>query len=166
LKVTGLAQILAIGILVNSIGYIPSAFLQGIGRPDLTTKRGLLELPLYLGAVYLGAKEFGIIGVALAWMLRVFLDVPILLPLSRRNLNKIEIPLKGIVLGVVVIAIAGLLSWIEIKVLEKLMIMVVLFGATFVLVWSKLLQDEERGFIRRRLQDTVKAFRLQPQTKE
>src|SRR5690606_19992319 len=41
-------QLLAAGILINSITYIPVSFLEGIGRPDLTAKVQMTELPVYL----------------------------------------------------------------------------------------------------------------------
>ena len=160
------AQVLAVGILVNSVGYVPSAFLQGIGRPDLTTKLGLLELPFYLVAVYFGAKQFGIVGVAMAWTLRVSLDVPILLYLSKRNLEEIQIPFREMTLAILATAVAGILAWIAIHPFEKLAIVTVLFSAMFLVIWSRLLDTDERQFIHRRWRDLVRVLGLEPQVEE
>ncbi len=77
-KSTLVFQILAIGILVNSIAYIPFAFLQGRGRPDITAKFHLLEVPIYVGLAWFLIKAMGVSGAALAWTLRVGLDALLL----------------------------------------------------------------------------------------
>ena len=41
-------QVLAVGVFINSLAYVPFTFLQGIGRPDLTATLHLIELPLYV----------------------------------------------------------------------------------------------------------------------
>jgi O-antigen/teichoic acid export membrane protein len=65
---------LAVGIFINSLAHAPFNMLQGIGRPDITGKLHLIELPFYLGALYLFAHAFGIVGVAMAWVLRITVD--------------------------------------------------------------------------------------------
>ena len=41
-------QILSAGVLINSIAHVPYNLIQGIGRPDLTAKFHLIELPFYI----------------------------------------------------------------------------------------------------------------------
>lgn len=67
-------QLLALGVLINSLGCIPFVLLQGIGRPDITAKLHLLELPVYLGSAWVLVSRFGIVGAAAAWALRMALD--------------------------------------------------------------------------------------------
>lgn len=67
-------QVLAFGVLINSLGHISFALLQGIGRPDLTAKFHLLELPIYMGVAWLLVSKWGIVGAAAAWTLRVTFD--------------------------------------------------------------------------------------------
>ena len=67
-------QILALGILANSLAYIPYVLLQGVGRPDIPAKFHLLELPLHFGIAWILISRWGIVGAAVAWTLRVFLD--------------------------------------------------------------------------------------------
>jgi len=71
-------QILAIGVLINSLTQTPFALLQGIGRPDLPAKFHLIELPVYIGMAWILVNEFGIAGAAGAWTLRVALDALLL----------------------------------------------------------------------------------------
>ena len=80
------AQILAVAVFLNSLAQIPFAHVQGAGRPDITAKLHLLELPIYLAALVLMAKSMGIRGVALAWLLRVALDTILLSVFSWRLL--------------------------------------------------------------------------------
>ncbi|HXO38624.1 MAG TPA: flippase [Candidatus Acidoferrum sp.] len=68
------ARLLAVAVLVNSMAHVPFTHLQSVGRPDLTAKFHLLELPAYLVALFFLARHFGITGVAVAWLSRVMLD--------------------------------------------------------------------------------------------
>jgi O-antigen/teichoic acid export membrane protein len=71
-------QILATGILINSLAYTPFALLQGVGRPDLPAKFHMIELPVYVGVAWILVSHFGIAGAAGAWTLRVALDALLL----------------------------------------------------------------------------------------
>ena len=77
-------QMIGIGVFINGMGSVPFAFLQGIGRPDLTGKLNLLELPLYLLSVWGLTKFWGIEGTAFAWTLRMMVDGAALLFLSAK----------------------------------------------------------------------------------
>jgi O-antigen/teichoic acid export membrane protein len=77
-------QLIGIGVFINSLASVPFAFLQGIGRPDLTGKLNLLELPFYLLSVWGLTKLRGIEGTALAWTLRMAVDGAALFFLSAK----------------------------------------------------------------------------------
>lgn len=62
------------GILVNSIGQILYAKIQGLGRPDLTAKLHIFESIPYWLVLYILIKSYGIEGAAMAWFLRVSVD--------------------------------------------------------------------------------------------
>src|SRR5437879_5769864 len=79
-------QYLAVGVFINSLAYVPFAFLQGAGRPDLTATLHLIELPLYLGLLWWLISTRGIEGAAIAWSVRVAVDALFLFGLSRRFL--------------------------------------------------------------------------------
>jgi O-antigen/teichoic acid export membrane protein len=67
-------QCLTAGVFINSFAQIASALVQSAGRPDLTAKAHLAELPLYLACLWLLITIFGVPGAALAWFLRVLAD--------------------------------------------------------------------------------------------
>lgn len=66
---------------------MPFSLLQAVGRPDLTAKAHLSELPLQLIAVMLLVRSWGITGAAAAWTLRVTFDAVVLFVLSFRAAN-------------------------------------------------------------------------------
>jgi O-antigen/teichoic acid export membrane protein len=77
-------QLIGIGVFVNSLACVPFAFLQGVGRPDVTGILNLLELPFYLAAVWGLTVVRGIEGTALAWTLRMMVDGAALFVLSAK----------------------------------------------------------------------------------
>jgi len=77
-KSTTVAYILAVGILFNSMAQIPHAYIQASGDARSTALIHLFESILYLPALILLMKLHGILGAALAWMLRALLDLILL----------------------------------------------------------------------------------------
>jgi O-antigen/teichoic acid export membrane protein len=71
-------RILALGILANALAPLPYSLLQALGRPDLTGKFHLLELPLQFGLCVLLIPRWGINGAALAGTLRLGADSALL----------------------------------------------------------------------------------------
>lgn len=72
-------QILLIGAFIMSLAYVPSNLLRGIGRPDLNAKFHLFELPLHVVLAWFLVSRFGLAGAALAWTIRISLDLVLLI---------------------------------------------------------------------------------------
>lgn len=72
------AQLLALGMLVNIVAQVPLTALNAAGRADVSAKVAACELPLYVGAIWLAATRFGIEGVAAVWAARAALDAAVL----------------------------------------------------------------------------------------
>ena len=89
-------QWLAIGVYLNSYAQVPFAFVQGIGRADITAKLHLLELPIYLGLMFWLLNTHGIIGVAIAWLLRATLDAILLTIIARWQAKDIVVASRQI----------------------------------------------------------------------
>jgi O-antigen/teichoic acid export membrane protein len=112
------AQILAIAVFINSLGQIPFAHVQGAGRPDITARLHLLELPIYVFALLIMASRMGIKGVALAWLFRVAIDSGLvslfswrLLPENRFILTRLPLLVAGAVaMFTVAVFLSGLSS--------------------------------------------------------
>ena len=67
-------QLLAVGMLINSLAMVPFSALQAYGRPDIIAKIHMVELPVYLVMIWYFTIYFGIAGVAMAWTIRVTID--------------------------------------------------------------------------------------------
>jgi O-antigen/teichoic acid export membrane protein len=87
-------QILAIGVLLNSLSQVPFAFIQSIGRPDLTAKLHVVELPFYLILLWILMGEFGLVGAAIAWTVRIGFDALAMFALSVKLERVIQHALK------------------------------------------------------------------------
>lgn len=94
---THVAQLLAVGVLLNGLALVPFGLLHGAGRPEWTAVVHAGELVLYLPAVWLLASNFGIEGAAAAWALRVGVDALLLFWLARRILpSRREVALRAL----------------------------------------------------------------------
>lgn len=144
-------QILAFGVLINCLAHVPSGLIQAAGRPDLTAKLHMIELPLYLLVLWWLLSNYGIVGVAIAWVVRVLLDALFLFfiackilpsgPMFRlRSILVAGISLSMLVLGALSSGLA----------LKGGVLLVMLF--VFVtLAWFIVLTSEEKNMIRRNL---------------
>jgi O-antigen/teichoic acid export membrane protein len=81
---TAVVRWLAIGVFINSIARLPYTALQGAGRPDLTAKLHLAEVPIYAVLLVGLMHVFGIAGAAAAWTLRIAADAAALFIMSMR----------------------------------------------------------------------------------
>src|SRR5258708_737072 len=81
-------QLLALGVLVNGLAYVPWVFLQGAGRPDIPTKLNIIEIPFYIEALWWLTHAYGIDGAAFAWFVRVSIDTLALVFFSQRLLPR------------------------------------------------------------------------------
>jgi O-antigen/teichoic acid export membrane protein len=141
-------QILAIGVFINSAAQVPYAAIQALGRPDLTAKLHLLELPLYLGAIVFSIREFGIVGAAIAWLLRVLLDTILLLRFSRRlfpeNNRRMGVVIATLACVAALLCLSLALSVILQSLLLKLFLAVTLIFALLAFFWRISLDAEEK----------------------
>jgi O-antigen/teichoic acid export membrane protein len=61
---------LSVGLVVNGLAKMPSTLLQAVGRPDLTARLHLAELPVFLLVLGAFVWAWGIEGAAVAWVVR------------------------------------------------------------------------------------------------
>jgi len=108
LNSTPVARWLLAAIFVNGLAQVPFAHLQSAGRPDITAKVHLFELPFYAVMLFILVKRFGIQGVAVAWLLRVVADAVLFFALSHRLLpqNKIVVSKLPALVGAALAAFA------------------------------------------------------------
>lgn len=110
------ARLLAVAVLMNCMAHVPFTHLQSVGRPDVTAKFHLMELPVYVVMLFFLARSWGITGVAVAWLLRVMIDTLLLfwfssrlLPECRFIVTRLPLMIGGaLALNLAVALIAGL----------------------------------------------------------
>jgi O-antigen/teichoic acid export membrane protein len=144
-------QWLAIGVFFNGIAQIPFALVQGIGRPDITGKLHLVELPVYAIFLWLLVRTHGIEGAAMAWTARVLLDAIILFGFSYRilrtepqNLRRFAVPIASALL---LLTLGSIPMSMYLKVSFTAL---TLFGFGFV-TWFAFLDPSERLYARTRI---------------
>ena len=79
-------QLLTIGILINALARVPFTLIQGVGRPDITAKLHLIELPVYLVSIWFLLRGYALEGAAIAWVLRASLDAIVLFVVAHKFL--------------------------------------------------------------------------------
>ncbi len=104
-------QLITIGVFINSLANTPFALLQSAGRPDITAKIHMFEVPFYLLLLWWLVNDFGIVGAAFAWLIRVVVDTIILFYAARRLVLQTPAssyvkPLIVFVVALIVLAVA------------------------------------------------------------
>jgi O-antigen/teichoic acid export membrane protein len=89
------AQLMAIGVLINSFGHISQALIQAYGRPDLTAKLHIAELLAYVPYLWWLTRMHGIEGAATGWVIRVAISTTALWWIARRCIHTSLTPIRG-----------------------------------------------------------------------
>jgi O-antigen/teichoic acid export membrane protein len=154
-KSTIVLQLLGLGVLLNSLAWVPVTFLQGVGRPDLPAKFHLLQFPLYLGIVWLFISQWGIAGAAGAWTFRVALETILLFgavfkvhQLSPRLLVANGTLLTGVILAILAGTACGLKILVgDISLGMRVLLVSGLFCFFAWFSWMNILDDSDREMV-------------------
>jgi O-antigen/teichoic acid export membrane protein len=154
---TRVLQLLSIGVFFNGMAFVSTGQVEGAGRPDISARFHILELPLYLITLWVLLHRYGIVGASLAWLLRTGIDSFLLLWAAGHVLPANRGPARR--LAFLMLAAGGLL--IVLVFLPSLWLrfsyVAVVTTAFSSLAWSHLLDSRERSFV-------YKWHRLRPQT--
>lgn len=143
---TPVARWLAAGALVNSLALVPMTFIQGIGRPDITAKLHLIELPLYVGAVWWLVRTRGIEGAAVAWTARVVLDAIVLFLVAESFLDRkgLKTQMGAFVsAGLGVLVVASFFATLS----AKFTFLITAFFLFVMSAWFVFLNSEDRAMV-------------------
>ena len=145
---TRVVQWLALGVLANSLALVPFCFVQGVGRPDLTAKLHLLELPFYLGTLFWLIRTDGIEGAAIAWSARMVFDALALFVMAKRFLPASS-PMPRKTKGLLAAATATLiLAVLPQELMPKIAFLLVVILSFVPVTWFLILTPEERSLAR------------------
>ena len=139
------ARLLAVAVLINSMAHVPFTHLQSVGRPDVTAKFHLLELPFYLGALFFLARHFGITGVAVAWLLRVMVDSILLFWFSFRLLPECRFIITRLPLMITGALASGLVAALITGLVIKILAACGVFFLAVPALWFWMLSPAERA---------------------
>ena len=142
-------QCLAAGVLVNSLAHIPFAFIQGAGRPDLTAKLHLVELPFYLLALWQLMNWWGLVGAAAAWVLRAVIDAVAMFCISAWLEYGLRPALKRLALTAFLGVTTLGLGTITASIVVRIAFAAVILTCFAILAWRNFLPTEDRALLRR-----------------
>jgi O-antigen/teichoic acid export membrane protein len=154
-------RILSLGVLANGIAQVPFALIQGWGRPDITAKIHLAEVPIQIVVAWVLVSRWGITGAALAWTGRTTLDLLLLSVLARkvtsvstRSFVKDKVPQVLYCLAILSLVAAGSSQAVSSSMVRVLVLFVTLM-LWAVVTWFRLLSDGDRAQIGKVLSQAV-----------
>lgn len=134
-QATSILQWILLGIFLNGFAHIPYAVLQAAGHADTTAKLHMLELPFYAGLIAGLVTSFGIVGAAMAWAARIFLDTILLfllaIKIERHHTKELCSALLFAGFGLSILTIAMLIHSLSIR----WTIAAVVIFATISIIW-------------------------------
>lgn len=145
----GILRWLAVGVFVSSVVSASFALIQAVGRPDLTAKAHMAELPLYLFMLLGFVHFFGVIGAAVAWTLRVTVDGAVMLLVASRVAPAVsDLVRETAFLLIGALAILGVAAFVP-SLGVRVLLMVVVLVSCVPIVWTRVLSGDERSWILR-----------------
>lgn len=99
--------ILALAVFINVPAQILFIGLHAAGRSDVPAKLHLIEVPLYLALIFFLSQWLGLVGVAIAWLLRVVIDGLLLAWAYKQIVNAGTKLFKSMLLLVLTAALLG-----------------------------------------------------------
>lgn len=145
--------LLALGVLANAAGFVPSITLVSVGRPDVPAKLLLVELVPFVLLSWFAINSFGLVGAALAWALRAGADAVFLTLCLFRIWPQSTPPYfsrRNLIGGASTVALVASSAVLIPAPLAIRLPAVLLAAVTWsVLVWLMVLDPGERRLIRR-----------------
>ena len=146
----GVLQWLAVGVLASSLVQLASGLVQS-GRPDLTAKLALVELPLYLGAFWLALEGGGIDAAAAVWAAKALFEGAALFAFVRHLSPASAAAIAPLGWSLLVAGPAFAVAFELEAVALKAVFLALALLAFAPLAWRRILGGEERGRVRSRL---------------
>jgi O-antigen/teichoic acid export membrane protein len=98
-------EILLAAWWINGLAQVPYTALQAKGRPDLTAKFHLLELPPFVFLLWVGLRVAGVEGAAAAWGVRVTIDTVLLCVAAKIPKDALVAACPGLLLVAISLAV-------------------------------------------------------------
>lgn len=140
----GVMRWLTAGIFVYSLSFVPFSLLQGVGRPDISAKLHLAEIPVTIGLAWILMKHYGMQGAGVAWFIRCVFETGVMALLANRHAQGSGHAIRRSA-GVTGLALLLMLAMaLTPSFLLRLALYPVAVAAFLLLSWHWLLTAEER----------------------
>ncbi|MGE5363150.1 MAG: flippase [Bacteroidota bacterium] len=136
-------QVLSVGAFIYGIDNVPAEFLNSVGVPQFTTLVRIMELPVYLVLLYYLTIKWGIVGAAVAWVIRIMIDTVLLFWKSFSILN-LKFNGRDKLLYLTVISFA--LSLVMQSLIAKMLLYCLCVTVSFCIIWKRFSEGEMRFF--------------------
>lgn len=151
-KSNSILQLLAVGILFNSVAYIPFSFIEGIGRPDITAKIQLFELPFYVFLMWLSIKNYGTLGAAFIYAIRMIIDCLLMIYFSRRISGKtFSIRMNPFFAFFLIITVVLTIVLLNQIIFVKILFLTIVIFLFLYVSWKFILDLEDRKLLQSKL---------------
>ncbi len=152
-------QLLPLGILINGLAFVAFALVQST-RPDMIAKLAAIELPVYLGLLWLLLQADGIRGAAIGFVLRALFDTTMLYYFTHR-LGLVRSQLlfrmgRMVAVGLVVIALGMLLPSTP----TRIAYIALVLACFFPFAWLRILTVDEKLRLREKYRSIRSSGRL------
>lgn len=143
-------RILVAAVLLNALAYVPYSAIQASGRPDVTAKLHLMELPVQLVLTVAFVRTWGVTGAAAAWAIRVSADALLLFIIaprlfgSRLDLYPWTAFKRFLALSLALIASLVIIRVLPLPLWGLLAGALSLYFGAMIVVWFTLMDDAER----------------------
>lgn len=141
-------QIITVGALFNFLARIPFSFIQGLGRPDITAKFHIIELPVFLVLLFVLTDKYGIVGAAYASSARMLLDFILLHIYSTRKF-KVDLSILSLILGAIIpVALSFYISGAGLSFSVKVGVVLLLIAILTLVFWMYVFDENLRSRIK------------------
>lgn len=137
-------QVLTIAVFVNCVGQGAYTLIQAAGRPDITGKFHLAELPVYVLMLWLLLPRYGILGAAIAWSVRTIGDTALLLAACPRLLARSREVVLRLSAWIAIMGAVFAVCMLSSEHLARFAIAVLAVPAWTAIAWRHLLTEQER----------------------
>ncbi|MFV0643349.1 MAG: flippase [Sphingomonadaceae bacterium] len=148
-----IAWALLAGYWYNGLAVVPYARLTAAGRPGLVTMTLALQIPFFIGAMYLAITHYGLVAAAWVFAARCLAD---LLIMNRLSSGRPGFPPLAGFLAFVVTGLALAMPWLDgVRGLWATLLTGIVIGTVVGTVQIRRMPDEMRPVLQRFLPDPV-----------
>ena len=139
-------QWLGLAVILSAADAVISGFIDSIGRPDINAKFSIVELIAYVPILVLLLTLFGIEGAAIAWTIRVGIDLVVRAAIAIRLVPALRPALTRVLLVIAVATCALALPLLGKTPVDRLAFMMISLGLFGTALWSWGVDEDEKDF--------------------